>query len=305
MRRGPITLGAAGLLAAAACTAAAQDAKARPRARGAAAAPPACVVASTSVSLPRRVAESSGVAVSRRHPGVYWTHNDRGGEALLFAVDSLGRLLDEIQVRGAEAHDWEDIALGPCPAGECLYVADTGNNREKRGEVTLYRVAEPSPDAREARAESFPMRFPGHPRDTEALFVLPSGEVYFVSKGESGPVELFRYPLPLRPGRRVVLERVRRIAPEPRRRGDKVTAADATSDGRWVAVRSYDALSIYRTADLLGSGGAALEFDLRPLGEAQGEGVGFGPNGEVVLTSEAGGRDRATLARLRCRLPAG
>lgn len=38
----------------------------------------------------RRLDESSGVAVSRRNPGVLWTHND-GPRPVLYATDTLDR----------------------------------------------------------------------------------------------------------------------------------------------------------------------------------------------------------------------
>jgi hypothetical protein len=33
------------------------------------------------------VTESSGVAASRRHPGILWTHNDAGDDAVLYATN--------------------------------------------------------------------------------------------------------------------------------------------------------------------------------------------------------------------------
>ena len=38
----------------------------------------------------RRVTESSGVVVSRIHPGVLWTHNDSGDGPYLYATDLQG-----------------------------------------------------------------------------------------------------------------------------------------------------------------------------------------------------------------------
>ncbi|MEU3283313.1 WD40 repeat domain-containing protein, partial [Streptomyces antibioticus] len=35
-----------------------------------------------------RITESSGLAASRQHPGIYWTHNDQDTGAYLYAVDS-------------------------------------------------------------------------------------------------------------------------------------------------------------------------------------------------------------------------
>src|SRR2546427_279731 len=79
-----------------------------------------------------RLFEASGIAVSRAHPGVLWTHNDSGDSATVYAITLAGNLLATYRVPGATAVDWEDIALGPCPehAGRCLFIADTGDNGE-------------------------------------------------------------------------------------------------------------------------------------------------------------------------------
>ncbi|HEX9611134.1 MAG TPA: hypothetical protein VF978_04545, partial [Gemmatimonadales bacterium] len=93
-----------------------------------------------------RLTESSGVAVSRTHTGVLWTHNDSGDGPYLYATDLRGGDRGFLRVSGAEAIDWEDMALGPCPLrGTCLYLADTGDNLEVRPSVTVYAVPEPEP----------------------------------------------------------------------------------------------------------------------------------------------------------------
>ena len=40
--------------------------------------------------------EGSGLAASRRPPGVFWTHNDPGDSARLFAIDRQGRVLGDV-----------------------------------------------------------------------------------------------------------------------------------------------------------------------------------------------------------------
>lgn len=250
--------------------------------------------------LPAEIRESSGVAVSRRHPGVFWTHNDSGNEPEIFAINSAGKLLAQVRVTGARNQDWEDIALGPCPAGQCLYIGDIGDSRGKGDDLVIYRVPEPNPRSRAtAQAERFRVRFPDGPRDAEALFVLPSGELYIISKERQAA--LYRYPLPLRARQTVTLERVRELDVGS---DDRVTGADATPDGKWVAVRTNSLLALYRTPELLrGSGSASFRMDLAPLGEIQGEGVAIGADGTVVLTSEGGSkRAPGTLARLACTL---
>lgn len=264
--------------------------------------PPECRVVQTPAPLPLVLDEVSGVAPGRRQPGVFWMHNDSGGEPAVFALDAAGRLLGRVRVAGAQNRDWEDVAVGACAAGTCLYVADIGDNAAAQPEVHVYRVPEPAVgDSLTAPAQRLRLRYPGGPRDAEALFVLPSG-VFVLTKGRNSPVELYRLPDGARPEQPAVLERVRAFGTNVEPLFDQITGASASPDGRTVAVRSYRTLYLYRAAELTSA--AAVEpfrFDLSGLGELQGEGVALLDDGTVLLTSEGGpGGLPPTLAVLRC-----
>ena len=253
------------------------------------------------------VAESSGLAASRRHPGVFWTHNDSGDGAVIFAIDSTGMLLGRVRVTGAENQDWEDLALGPCDdGGDCIYIADTGDNQGTREEISIYRVPEPSPtDSATAPAERLRMRYPNGGVDTEAIYVLPDGAIHLVSKGRHAPPTVYRYPGAPRADEVVVLRAVVRLGPAPVGLPYQVTGADASPDGRWVAIRTYTAVQLYRVGwrgrlrpQLPNPG-----IDLQILAEPQGEAVAFAPDGSLFLTSEAGPSDvPGIISRLDCRL---
>lgn len=264
-----------------------------------------CQIVQSPTALPAGLQESSGVAASRDHAGVLWTHNDSGGDAEVVAVQANGQLVGRVAVQGATARDWEDIELASCPAGTCLYIADTGDGGGGGREVTVYRAPEPDPVTQTAvTADRFPARFPEGRPDAEALFVLPSGEIYLITKGKGASIELFRYPLPLREGETAALEPVRTLAAGPQSLEDQVTGASASPSGEWVAVRSYKRLQLWRTPDLLGTGVPSLSVDLSPLGEVQGEAVALLDNGGVVLTSEGGFPGvMGTVAVAHCELP--
>jgi hypothetical protein len=276
----------------------------RPLAQSAAASPgEVCTAVAPPRPLDREIRESSGAAVSRRHDGIFWTHND-SGEPLLYAVDAEGRTVGRVRVAGARVEDWEDIALAPCPSGgDCLYVADVGDNDAVRPSITLYRVPEPAPDAAEsAPAEAIHLRYPDGPHDAEAMFVL-DGAIHLVTKGESGPVAIYRAPASAAPGAETVLERIRQLTPDKVDRPERITGADASADGRWVVLRTLRAALLYPAAELAGSA-APRRVDLQALNEEQGEGIAFAPDGSLVVTSEGGGKKKpATFARLRCSLP--
>src|SRR5687768_16972037 len=156
----------------------------------------------------RELPEASGVAAGRRTPGVLWAHND-SGDPVIFALDSLGAVKGRVRVTGARVDDWEDIAVGPCPQGSCVYIADIGDNNGSRKQITLYRVAEPAPgDAASAPAEVFHARYPDGPHDAESLFVTGDADVFLITKGDPGPVALYRFPRALPSDQTSTLQRV-------------------------------------------------------------------------------------------------
>lgn len=256
---------------------------------------PICRVAQPPVQLDVELSETSGIVASRSRTGTHWTHNDSGSEPILYSLDASGVLRGRVWLEtDAEAadSDWEDLAAGTCPQGECLYVADIGDNAGSRENVAVHRIPEPDPSSGgPVSAESFRMRFPEGPRDAEGLFVLPGERVHLVTKGGDGPIAIYEYPGPLDADQVVQLRLVRQLTATEVQLGDRVTGASASADGRWIALRTHVNVMIYRADELLGDGEEVQPFvvsDVRPLAEAQGEGVALGPDGTVLLTSEGG-----------------
>ncbi len=265
-----------------------------------------CRVAGPPTPLPDAVHEASGVALGRRDAGVLWTHGD-GGEPRLLAVSLDGTVRGTVSVAGASARDWEDIAAGPCAAGSCLYVGDIGDNDASRPRITVYRVPEPEPAAgTSAPAEALHATYPDGPHDAEALFVDRGGRIYVVTKGETGPVAVYRFPDSPRAGSVSRLERVAVLSAGEVGRDERITGADVSADGRWVALRTLRTVAFHPFDALTtgAGGGGAARFDVSAAGEAQGEGIALGPDGVVYLASEGGRKkDPATLVRVTCPLP--
>ncbi len=247
--------------------------------------------------------EASGLAVSRRTAGRLWTHND-SGDAVVFALDTAGKVVGRVQLTGAKVEDWEAIAVGPCPGGSCVYVADIGDNDANRKQLTIYRFPEPaSANGTTAVKESFQATYPDGAQDAEALLAAPDGRLYIVTKGETGAVALYRFPGELRPGTAHRLERVG----EPRASGkaaagERITDGSVSPDGNWVVLRSREKAWFYRAAELFaGSWKPARELDLAPVREPQGEGVAIAADGTVYLAGEGGGKKQpGTFATLTC-----
>ena len=233
--------------------------------------------------------------------GILFSHNDGGHPASIYALDPDGSLRAEIPLLRARNRDWEDMATAECQAGSCIYVADIGDNGVVRDDLVLYRI--PDPGVYEGAGEEpdvFPMALPNGPRDMEAMFVLPGEEVFFVSKGRSHPVTLYRYPPPLREGETVTLQAIQDLSDARMPIHRQVTGADAVADGTLVALRSYEALSFFEV-----DAGRLVPIPegrvgLGTLGEAQGEAVALGARGEVMLTSEGILNRPASMVELRC-----
>ena len=254
-----------------------------------------CGVSNLPLPLPD-LPEASGITHSRRTTDLYWTFND-SGDPTVFGVDSNANVTARVRVTGASLHNWEDISAGPCAAdGNCLYIADIGDNRARRDSIQIYRVAEPSArDGATQPAERFDGRYPDGAHDAEAAFVLPDGRLFLITKDKYAGV----YQFPLESGETSTMKLVARLPL------NNVTDADASPDGNRIAVRTKENVIFYRTTELLQGdvehGDAVSTLD---VGEPQGEGVTFGPSDMLVLTGEGGGRKTqprpGTFATLQC-----
>jgi hypothetical protein len=237
---------------------------------------------------------------SRRWPGVYWTLNDSGNDADIFAIDESGASRGIFHVDNARNVDWEAMQLGPDGAGGfALYIGDVGDNDESRRESAIYRFAEPEPmpagtrnqESRTARAEAFRITFPNGPRNTEAMLVHPTtGEIVLITKDERGHSEVYRVPTPMDSRRPTTLQLVGRLDLSGlNSRGGLVTDASVSADARHVVVRTYTSGLEYDLA-----AGAALGslwgqpsqvpriFKLDDGGH--GEGVTYRLDGQSIVT---------------------
>ena len=243
--------------------------------------------------------EASGLAVGTN--ATLWMHNDSGAPELL-AVDAKGAVAGKLTLTGARVEDWEALASGRCGNGLCLYVGDIGDNDASRKKITIYRVLEPAQVGGSAKAEAFHATYPDGAHDAETLLVAPDGTLLVVTKGDTGPIAVYKFPRELKAGATMQLERVGRpIADKPREDG-RVTDGAFSAEGKWVVLRTNRSLTFYRGADFMrGEFKEAHRVDLSGLKEPQGEAVVFGAGNTVYVGGEGGGKNRpGTLAALSC-----
>jgi hypothetical protein len=231
---------------------------------------------------------------------------------MMYATNLAGDDLGRYVVPGARNVDWEDMALAPCPRHprDCIYLADTGDNREHRRSVVLYAVPEPAvrpaPADNEESARTAPtaqaliLRYPDRARDVEALWVNPDGSAELVSKGMSGPMVRYLIPRAAWGGDTATAQLLDTIPVVPQRAlGRLVTGAARSPRGDRLVLRTYTEVYFFRRLDdrHLMLAGPPCWVGTR---EPQGEGVGFLDDSTLVLTSEAVLGQRGVIHRLRC-----
>ncbi|WNM35989.1 WD40 repeat domain-containing protein [Streptomyces sp. Li-HN-5-11] len=180
-----------------------------------------------------RIKESSGLAASRLHPGIYWTHNDSGDGPYIYAVDSrTGRTVATVTLSGiGRPRDTEAISIGP---GNQIYLGDIGDNLGGTWPyVWIYKLPEPKViEDQTIHATQYVVKYSDGPRNAESLVVHPkTGRVYIIDKNENGG-HLFEGPARLSPSGTNIF---RPIAPID------LWATDAafSPDGTQLAVRGY------------------------------------------------------------------
>ncbi|MBE0643531.1 MAG: hypothetical protein IH600_05590 [Bacteroidetes bacterium] len=245
----------------------------------------------------KRLAEISGIAPSRLRDGLYWLHNDSGGEARLFAVDTNGITLATCELLGTANRDWEDLASVTLNGTAWLYVGDIGDNDKKYATVSVSRIREPQVQANwrdstiTAAAETAVFRYPDGAHDCEALMVDPrDGGILLLEKnGTSCGVYAAAWP---GAGGEAALQRIAAFRlPFEFSLWRLVTGADMHPGSRRIAVRTYTAVLEYLAP--AGSTPAAL-FDSTAVqnistpGLTQAEAVCYSRDGRDILTTSEG-----------------
>ena len=239
----------------------------------------------------RSLVEASGLVASRRHPGVFWTHND-GADGVLHALRRDGSVIARVRV-DAKFDDWEDIATDEQGS---LYLADIGNNSRQRKRIAIRRVDEPDPQHAEEAAvvrQEWRLTFPDKPFDCESLFVWRD-HGYLISKLEPGKrAAVYRFPLAPTTNKRRTLEQWSVLPVD-----EPVTAADVSADGASLAVLIRGKLYLFQIDGDFKN--ASLDRCQQfTLPRVQAEGCCFAPEG-VFIIAETG---EILLVRLDARPP--
>lgn len=240
----------------------------------------------------QQIKESSGIACSRVNRGVFWTHNDSGDSARIYAFNLKGESLGTFTLAGVQARDWEDIASYQRGKAGLLLIGDIGDNKADRPDYAIHFVAEPQLPVRSnfAPAAILPLatirfQYADGPHNCESLAIDPTDEViYLVSKTGDPQCQVYSLPLPKAKTAQVLVAKPIATLKIP-----TTTAMDISPDGRRAVVLTYgDAYEYLRGpnekwADAFVRAPRCLPMPQR----AQGESICYGPNGrQLYLTSE-------------------
>ena len=254
----------------------------------------------------RGIDEASGLAASRCQDGVYWTHNDSGGGAFIYAINEKGETLGAFHVPNAGNVDWEDIASYKDSAGKCsLLIADTGDKRsKKKGEdqLSIYRIAEPELSAEDKgrtrenaldspRAERMDIAFAEGPSDAETLMVHPkTGDIYIVTKRHEKAASVYKFAQDFSREDVITSEKIADIK-VPAIPFGFVTGGDIAPDGRHLVICDYVGAYEWNLPDAAASFDeiwkqAPQRFD---AGRREGgEAICYTSDGSAVLTTTEG-----------------
>jgi hypothetical protein len=269
--------------------------------------------------------ELSGMAASRRLPGIFWAHNDSGDDPRLYLLDLAGRDLGSVLVEGVRNFDWEDIASFDAEGKHYILIADTGNNGLNAAVHMIHVVEEPVYDPKRGPAalavKSVPpvrtiyFSFEDDYRNCEAVAIDATDKtILLISKERSKTCHVYALPWPAADGavaevkktpvdkkptvdKKPALAKALALEPGPPRalvarvigeiRLRQVTGMDISPDGRRAAVVTYgDAYEFVRRP-----GQSWKEAFARPPRlievppRAQGESICYGLDGRTLYLS--------------------
>ena len=243
--------------------------------------------------LDKKLKETSGLI---QRNGYFYTHNDSGGEPEIYGIDTTdGSVNQTIRINNAVNTDWEDIATDD----KFLYIGNFGNNSGNRIDLCIYRVLLKNIPVRgdaTVPAEKISFRFEDqvsfetknrkHNFDCESMISYNDQLILFTKNWGDNQTRL--YSVPKNPGNYKAAFLAKFDAK------GLVTGADLNKNDNTLALCGYSnympfiwLINDFTPTSTVGWQALRLEFQNRT--GAQTEGICFGSDGNIYISSEETG----------------
>lgn len=142
--------------------------------------------------LPNNLEENSGIVTLK--DSTLWVIEDNGNKDALYKLNFKGELITSFKVKNAKNRDWEDLTKDSL---NNVYIADIGNNNNKRKDLVIYKVPNPEKESGDKidaekiefyypEQKKFPPKKSGKLYDAEAIF-HSNGKLFIVTKNRTVP----------------------------------------------------------------------------------------------------------------------
>ena len=246
--------------------------------------------------LPLKINETSGLEYYNDN---FLTHNDSGGETILYEFNKEGKIVDEHFIENCgENNDWEDITAD----SKNIYIANSGNNYGTRQNLALLILDKESDFECTGQIQfkyknqfNFENRN-RHPYDSEGIISVGNELILFSKDRENLMTEL--YTLPKIPGS-YEIEPIYSYSVN-----SLITGADYNEELKLVALVGYDFnwnQYFYKISnfDLSNMDQSIIEKFKIPVGKAQIEAVKIIDESSFWITSEDEGNGFPRLFKFK------
>jgi len=201
----------------------------------------------------KRLKEASGLGVSKQFSNRFYHHNDSGATGIFYVTDLSGAHTKEIIFTHDKVTDVEDVSVGPCATGQCIYLGDIGDNDLLRPSIDLWVIPETNQLSNVTdTAKKITLTYPDRPHNAESLVVHPvTGDIYILTKEldkvaqRAQPAMLFKLPQSALGQSKVVLQAVANldlpwINHNFEYHGQIATSMDISPNAKNLLVLTYD-----------------------------------------------------------------
>lgn len=201
--------------------------------------------------LPKAIKENSGIVYYGNDKA--WFIEDHGNDDVIYQVGFNGDLLKELRVKNAKNNDWEDLTRDE--EGN-IYIADIGNNNNKRKDLRIYKIPNPETESGDKiDAEVIKFSYPDQKKfppkknnliyDSEAIFYR-NNFLYIITKNRSEPFsgKALIYKIPSKKGT-YTAKLIGEFTPCETAGICQVTSADISPDGKKIVLLGYGFLWIF------------------------------------------------------------